>query len=79
MLDDAALDTVFRAARTHYAWTGQPVGDADLYRVFDLLRMGPTSANCSPARFLFLRTPDRFTWWGQRVRLVREHLVGDLQ
>ena len=58
MLDDAALDTVFRAARTHYAWTGQPVGDADLYRVFDLLRMGPTSANCSPARFLFLRTPE---------------------
>ena len=58
MLDDAALDTVFRAARTHYAWTGQPVGDADLHRVFDLLRMGPTSANCSPARFLFLRTPE---------------------
>ncbi len=58
MLDDAALDTVFRAARTYYAWTGQPVGDADLHRVFDLLRMGPTSANCSPARFLFLRTPE---------------------
>ncbi len=58
MLDDAALDTVFRAARTHYAWTGHPVGDADLHRVFDLLRMGPTSANCSPARFLFLRTPE---------------------
>jgi len=58
MLDDAALDTVFRAARTHYAWTEQPVGDHELYRVFDLLRMGPTSANCSPARFLFLRTPE---------------------
>ena len=58
MLDDAALDTLFRAARTHYAWTGQPVGDAELHRVHELLRMGPTSANSSPARFLFLRTPE---------------------
>ncbi len=58
MLDAAALDSLFRAARTHYAWTVQPVGDHELHRVHDLLRMGPTSANCSPARFLFLRTPE---------------------
>ena len=58
MLDDAALDTLFRAARTHYAWTDQPVGDHELRRIHDLLRMGPTSANCSPARLLFLRTPE---------------------
>lgn len=58
MLDAAALDTLFRAARTHYAWTGQPVDDADLHRIHELLRMGPTSANSSPARFLFLRTPE---------------------
>ena len=47
LLDDAALDTLFRAARTHYAWTEQPVGDHELHRIHDLLRMGPTSANCS--------------------------------
>ena len=56
MLDEAALETLFRAARTHYAWTDQPVSDDELRRIHGLLRMGPTSANCSPARFLFIRT-----------------------
>ncbi len=55
-LDDTALATLFRGARTHYHWTGQAVSDDELRRVYDLLKMGPTSANCSPARFLFLRT-----------------------
>jgi len=57
-LDDLSLDTLFRNARTHYAWTGAAVTDDELRHVFDLLKMGPTSANCSPARFLFLRTPE---------------------
>lgn len=57
-IGDRALDALFRRARTHYAWTDAPVTDADLHRVFDLLKMGPTSANSSPARFLFLRTPE---------------------
>ena len=56
MLDRAALDTLFEAARTYYGWTDQPVTDDELRRVYALLRMGPTSANCSPARFMFLRT-----------------------
>lgn len=56
-LDDLSLDTLFRSARTHYAWTDAAVTDDELRQVFDLLKMGPTSANCSPARFLFLRTP----------------------
>ena len=55
-LDDSALDLVFRHARTHSKWTDQPVTDHELRAVFDLLKMAPTSANCSPARFLFLRT-----------------------
>jgi len=58
MLDGLALDTLFRQARTHYAWTDAAVTDDELREVFDLLKMGPTSANCSPARFLFLRTPE---------------------
>ena len=57
-LDDAALNLLFRDARTHNKWTDQPVTDDELRAVFDLLKMAPTSANCSPARFLFLRTQE---------------------
>jgi 3-hydroxypropanoate dehydrogenase len=55
-LDDRGLDLLFRAARTQYGWTGAPVSDEELRAIFDLMKWGPTSANCSPARFLFLRT-----------------------
>lgn len=57
-LDAYALDTLFREARTHNAWTDQPVTDEDIRGLYDLFKMGPTSANASPGRFLFLRTPD---------------------
>ncbi len=57
-LDASALDTLFREARTHNGWTDQPVTDEDLHAIFDLLKFGPTSANCSPARFVFVRTPE---------------------
>ncbi|MBN8891216.1 MAG: malonic semialdehyde reductase [Rhodospirillales bacterium 70-18] len=57
-LDDAALDALFRSARTHNAWTDQAVTDDELRALYDLLKFGPTSANASPARFLFLRTPE---------------------
>jgi 3-hydroxypropanoate dehydrogenase len=57
-LDDAALDTLFRHARSFGKFTDEPVTDEDLRRLYDLLKMGPTSANCSPARFLFLRSPE---------------------
>jgi 3-hydroxypropanoate dehydrogenase len=56
MLDDQALDTLFLEARTHNGWTDQPVSDDDLRRIYDVLKFGPTSANSSPARFVFLRT-----------------------
>ncbi len=55
-VNDEALDTIFRAARTHNAWTDKPVSRAMLEAVYDLMRMGPTSANCSPARLVFLTT-----------------------
>jgi len=57
-INDEALDTIFRAARTQNKWQDKPVSVAHLMAVYDLMRMGPTSANCSPARFLFLTTPD---------------------
>jgi 3-hydroxypropanoate dehydrogenase len=58
MLDDAALDMLFRAARTHNKFQDRPVPDGKLQDIFDLMKMAPTSANCSPARFLFLRTKE---------------------
>jgi 3-hydroxypropanoate dehydrogenase len=55
-IDDAALDQIFRTARTHNAWTDEPVSDDTLRELYDLLKQGPTSANNSAGRFLFLRT-----------------------
>jgi 3-hydroxypropanoate dehydrogenase len=58
MLDDRALDVIFRKARTHNAWLHKPVSDDALRQVYELMKWGPTSANCSPARILFIRTPE---------------------
>ncbi len=55
-VDEAGLDLLFRTARTHWDWRPTPVSDDELRHVYDLLKMGPTSANSSPARFMFLRT-----------------------
>jgi 3-hydroxypropanoate dehydrogenase len=57
-LDEAGLDLLFRAARTHSRWTDRPVTDDELRAVFDLLKLAPTSANASPARFVFVRTAE---------------------
>jgi 3-hydroxypropanoate dehydrogenase len=56
--DDTALDTLFRAARTKYAWTDQPVSDDELRALYDVLKFAPTSANSSPGRFVFIRSRD---------------------
>ena len=58
ILSDRDLDLIFRNARTHSAWLDKPVSDVTLQAMYDLMRMGPTSANCSPARWLFLRTDE---------------------
>ncbi|MES2300303.1 MAG: malonic semialdehyde reductase [Pseudomonadota bacterium] len=64
MLDDTALDTLFRAARTHNGWQDRPVSDAQLEQLHSLLKWAPTSANCSPARFVFVKSDE------QRARLA---------
>ena len=55
-LDDDALDLLFRAARSHNGWASRPVANELLQAVYEIARIGPTSANCCPARFLFLRS-----------------------
>jgi len=55
-LDSQALDQIFRLARTHNGFIDRPVSDAQLNAIYDLMRWGPTSANCSPARIVFLRS-----------------------
>lgn len=55
---DAALAALFTAARTHNGWQDRPVPEDLLHRLYDLVKMGPTSANCSPARLIFVRTPE---------------------
>ncbi len=55
-LSDDALDRLFLKARTHNAWLDRLVSDELLHRLYDLMKWGPTSANLSPARIVFLRT-----------------------
>lgn len=53
-ISDTALDQMFRQARTRNAWTTETVPETIVRAVYELTKMGPTSANCSPARFLFV-------------------------
>lgn len=53
-ITESALDQLFRDARTHNGWTGAPVGEDLLRQLWDLVKMAPTSANCSPARLVFV-------------------------
>lgn len=56
IINDQALDIIFRDARTHNGWEERKVSQALMQAVYDLTKMGPTSANCSPARFVFVTT-----------------------
>jgi 3-hydroxypropanoate dehydrogenase len=58
ILSDDALDIIFRDARTHNAWTGEPVSDDTLRKLYDLMKWGPTSANCSPSRIVFVTSKE---------------------
>jgi 3-hydroxypropanoate dehydrogenase len=58
MIDQNALDALFLEARTQNGWLDEPVSDAQLKLIYDLAKMGPTSANAQPARILFLRSPE---------------------
>lgn len=57
-VDFQTLDALFLQARTHNAWFDKQVDDALLRRIWDVARMGPTSANCSPMRVVFVKSPD---------------------
>ena len=56
ILSDLDLDTIFRSARTYYSWADTPVTRVQMHAIYDLARMGPTSANASPARFVWCET-----------------------
>lgn len=58
MLDEYAQDTLFRKARSHSAWLPRTVSDRKLRDIYELMKWGPTSANCSPMRIVFARTPE---------------------
>jgi 3-hydroxypropanoate dehydrogenase len=55
-LDSYCLDQLFLKARTHKAWMDRPVSDQQLRELYDLLKMGPTSANTCPARFVWVKS-----------------------
>src|SRR6266849_5119982 len=57
-LTSDALDTLLVKARTHSAWLDQPVSDETLHQIYDLMKYGPTSANCSPARIVFAKSKE---------------------
>jgi 3-hydroxypropanoate dehydrogenase len=56
--NDESLDLIFRKARTHSVWLDQPVDDALLRQVYDLAKLGPTSANMCPMRIVFVKSKD---------------------
>jgi nitroreductase len=55
-LDAAALDQLFRTARSHSGWQPREVPDDLLHQLYELTKWGPTSANCSPARMVFVKS-----------------------
>lgn len=57
-IDNKALDTIFRDARTHSKWLDKPVSEALLAQAWDLAAFGPTSANCEPARIIFVKSAE---------------------
>lgn len=72
VIDRTALDQTFLSARTHNAFTGD-VTDADIRALYDIVKMGPTTANSQPGRFVFLRTR------AARERLRSALLPGNLE
>jgi 3-hydroxypropanoate dehydrogenase len=57
-LSKEALDQIFVQARTHNVWLDRPVSDETLHEVYDLMKWGPTSANSSPLRIVFVKSPE---------------------
>lgn len=57
-LDEASLDTLFREARSFSYWQDRPVSDEQVKEIYELAKMGPTAANSTPARFLFIKSQE---------------------
>lgn len=57
-IDPAAIDRLFRTARSQNGWTDQPVSEAEIRALYDLVKFGPTSANTQPARFVFITSAE---------------------
>jgi len=57
-LDDSALDQLFREARSFNGWLDKDVSEAQIHAIYELAKMGPTSANQQPARFIWCRSPE---------------------
>jgi 3-hydroxypropanoate dehydrogenase len=57
-LDEAALDKLFRDARSYNRWTAEAVSDKTLHELYELLKFGPTALNSTPARFVFVRSAE---------------------
>ena len=58
ILDDESFDILFRQARTYSGWKDQEVTDVLIQAMYDLMKWGPTSMNCCPARFCFVKSPE---------------------
>lgn len=56
LLSEASLDQLFRSARTFNAWLPKEVSDEQLHQLYDLAKFGPTSANSSPMRVVFVKS-----------------------
>ena len=56
VLDDKALDQLFREARSYNGWTDEPVTDEEIHAIYELMKMGPTSANMQPARIVWCKS-----------------------
>ncbi|HVE88832.1 MAG TPA: malonic semialdehyde reductase [Burkholderiaceae bacterium] len=56
-LNDSGLDLIFRQARTHNEWLSTPVAESTLSEIWNVMKFGPTSANCSPLRIVFVQSP----------------------
>jgi 3-hydroxypropanoate dehydrogenase len=80
-ISTGALDQLFRAARTYQEWTDAPVEEGVVRDLYELLKWGPTSANSSPARFVWVRSPQgkaklaELTWERNRPKILAAPLT----
>jgi nitroreductase len=56
VLDDSALDTLFRTARSRNGWSDKPVTDDQIHQIYDLMKWGPTAVNSTPARIVWVKS-----------------------